>query len=38
MAEEKRDEGSRDPFKLLLEEALTQQRNEMMDNFAEILR
>ena len=26
------------PFKLLIEESLTQQRNEMMDNFAQILR
>jgi hypothetical protein len=37
MGEEKRDDGAGDPFKLLLEEALTQQRNEMMDNFAQIL-
>jgi hypothetical protein len=27
-----------DPFKMLLEEALERQRNEMMDNFAQILR
>jgi hypothetical protein len=27
-----------DPFKMLLEESLMQQRNEMMDNFAQILR
>jgi hypothetical protein len=27
-----------DPFKMLLEESLTQQRNEMMDSFAQILR
>jgi hypothetical protein len=27
-----------DPFKILIEEALTQQRNEMMDSFAQILR
>ena len=26
-----------DPFKLLIEESLTQQRNEMMDNFVQIL-
>jgi hypothetical protein len=26
------------PFKMLLEESLVQQRNEMMDNFAQILR
>jgi hypothetical protein len=38
MGEEKRDVGAGDPFKLLLEEALTRQRNEMMDNFAQILR
>jgi hypothetical protein len=36
MAEEKRDEGVGDPFKLLLEEALTRQKNEMMDNFAQL--
>jgi hypothetical protein len=35
--ERKRDDGARYPFKLLLEEALTCQRNEMMDNFAQIL-
>jgi hypothetical protein len=38
MAEEKIDEGSRNPFKLLLEEALARQMNEMMDNFSHILR
>jgi hypothetical protein len=38
MGEEKRDDGVGDPFKLLLEESLTRQRNEMMDNFAQILR
>jgi hypothetical protein len=38
MAEEKRDEGVGDPIKLLLEEALMRQRNEMMDNFSQILR
>jgi hypothetical protein len=27
-----------DPLKLLIEESLTQQRNEMMDSFAQILR
>ena len=37
-AGEKKDDGIRDPFKMLLEEALMQQRNEMMDNFAQILR
>jgi hypothetical protein len=38
MGEEKRDDGAGDPFKLFLEEALTRQRNKMMDNFAQILR
>jgi hypothetical protein len=37
MAREKKDDGTRDPFKMLLEEALTQQRNEMMDSFTQIL-
>ena len=36
--EENRDDGAGDPIKMLLEEALTRQRNEMMDNFAQILR
>ena len=35
--EENRDDGAGDPIKMLLEEALTRQRNEMMDNFAQIL-
>jgi hypothetical protein len=38
MAEEKRDDKARDPFKMLLEEALVRHRNEMMDNFTQILR
>jgi hypothetical protein len=38
MEGEKKDDGTGDPFKLLIEEALTQQRNEMMDNFTQILR
>jgi hypothetical protein len=38
MAGEKKNEGTGDPFKLLIEEALTQQRNEMMDSFAQILQ
>jgi hypothetical protein len=38
MVGEKKDEGIGDPFKLLIEESLTQQRNEMMDSFAQILR
>jgi hypothetical protein len=37
MAREKKDDGIGDPFKMLLEEALTQQRNEMMDSFMQIL-
>jgi len=38
MANEKKDEGARDPIKILLEEALEQQRNAMMDSFAQILQ
>jgi hypothetical protein len=38
MVGENKDDGTGDPFKMLLEEALTQQRNEMMDSFAQILR
>ena len=37
MVKETRDDRVGDPIKLLLEEALTRQRNEMMDNFAQIL-
>jgi hypothetical protein len=37
MAGEKKDDRTRDPFKMLLEEAHERQRNEMMDNFAKIL-
>jgi hypothetical protein len=37
MEGEKKDHTVRDTFKLLIEENLTQQRNEMMDNFAQIL-
>jgi hypothetical protein len=37
MAGENKDDGTKDPFKLLIEEALMQQRNEMMDSFAQIL-
>jgi len=37
MVEEKKYEGVRDPFKILLEEALQQQRNAMMDKFGQIL-
>jgi hypothetical protein len=38
MAGEKKDDGTGDPFKFLIEEAVTQQRNEMMDSFTQILR
>jgi hypothetical protein len=38
MAGEKKDDRTRDPFKLLIEESLTQQRNDMMDSFTQILR
>jgi hypothetical protein len=38
MEGEKKFDGTGDPFKLLIEEALMQQRNEMMDNFTQILR
>jgi hypothetical protein len=38
MAGENKDDGIGDPFKLLIEEALTQQRNKMMDSFTQILQ
>jgi hypothetical protein len=38
MVEEKRDDRAGDPFKTLLEESLMRQRNEMMDNFTQILQ
>jgi hypothetical protein len=38
MAGEKKDDRIGDLFKLLIEQSLTQQRNEMMDSFAQILR
>jgi hypothetical protein len=38
MAREKKYDRIGDPFKLLIEEALRQQRNEMMDSFTQILR
>jgi hypothetical protein len=38
MGHENKYDGTVDPFKMLLEESLAQQRNEMMDNFAQILR
>ena len=34
MAEDNKDEGAGDPFKMLLEEALEQKRDAMMDNFS----
>jgi hypothetical protein len=37
MEGEKKYDGTRDPFKLLIEESLMQQRNEMMDSFTQIL-
>jgi hypothetical protein len=37
MVGEKKDDGTGYPFKMFLEESLTQQRNEMMDSFAQIL-
>jgi hypothetical protein len=38
MERENKYDGTRDPFKLLIEESLAQQRNEMMDSFMQILR
>ncbi|MCW5312228.1 hypothetical protein, partial [Pseudomonas aeruginosa] len=38
MVDEKKDEGAGDPIKILLEEALEQQRNAMMDSFMQILQ
>jgi hypothetical protein len=38
MVGENKDDGTGDPFKMLLEESLERQRNEMMDNFTQILR
>ena len=38
VGEEKRDDEAGDLIKMLLREALMRQRNEMMDNFAQILR
>jgi hypothetical protein len=38
MVGENKYDGTGDPFKLLIEESLMQQRNEMMDSFAQILR
>jgi hypothetical protein len=38
MVEEKKNDGADDPINLLLEQALTRQRDEMMENFAHILQ
>jgi hypothetical protein len=38
MVEEKRDEGAEDPINLFLTESLMQQRNEMLENFSQILQ
>jgi hypothetical protein len=38
MVGEKKYDGTGDPFKMFLEESLMQQRNEMMDSFAQILQ
>jgi hypothetical protein len=38
MAEEKKNDGADDPIKMLLEQDLTRQRDEMMENFAHILQ
>jgi hypothetical protein len=38
MVEEKKNDGVDDPINLLLEQALTRQRDEMMENFANILK
>jgi hypothetical protein len=38
MGEENKDDGAGDPFKMFLEGALVQQRNEMMEKLEQILR
>jgi hypothetical protein len=38
MVEENKNDGADDPISLLLEQALTRQRDEMMENFAHILK
>jgi hypothetical protein len=38
MGDDNKYDGEGDPFKLLLEESLARQMNEMMDNFAQILQ
>jgi hypothetical protein len=38
MAEENKNDGEKDSINLLLEQALTRQRDEMMENFSHILQ
>ena len=38
MGDENKDEGAKDPIKMLVEEALEKQRNVTMDNFTQILQ
>jgi hypothetical protein len=38
MAEENKNDGADNPINLLLEQALTRQRDEMMENFSHILK
>ena len=38
MRDEKKDEGTEDPIKILFQEAIEKQRNAMMDNFTQILQ
>jgi hypothetical protein len=38
MAEENKNDGADDPISLLLEQALTRKRDEMMENFSHILQ
>ena len=38
MGDEKKDEGTKYPIKMLLKEALEKKRNAMMDNFTQILQ
>jgi hypothetical protein len=38
MVEENKNDGEGNPINLLLEQALTQQRDEMMENFSHILQ
>jgi hypothetical protein len=38
MVGEKKYDRTEDPFEIFLEEALTQQKNDMMDNFVQILK